>query len=217
MFRACAHAYIYTIVIALASARAYIARWPPGWLHVAYILDDLYYMLHAQSPRYIYLCEVTEIFGQGHGVFRQQSRGHVAISLVTNCDPGDYSSNGCDHPLIDLRWRIVWAHLAHHSTPSQLADRFCVSERTVMRYIQLFQQTGDIEPGVGARGPRRLLGDYEEVVILQTILARPGIYLAELQDELFDHFGVLVSVPTICRTLKPMGCTSIMLQSRDRM
>ena len=78
---------------------------------------------------------------------------------------------------------------------------------SVWRYIQLFQQTGDIEPRVGRRGPRRLLGDYEQVVILQTILARPGIYLSKVQDELFNHFNILISVPTICRTLKYMGCT----------
>ena len=108
---------------------------------------------------------------------------------------------------VDLRWRIVWAYLAHHTTPSELAGRFCVSERTVWRYIQLFQQTGDIEPRAGRRGPKGLLGDYEQVVILHTLLARPGIYLSEIQDELFNHFGVLVSVPTICRTLKQMGCT----------
>ena len=108
---------------------------------------------------------------------------------------------------VDLRWRIVWAYLAHHSTPSELAVRFSVSERTVWRYIQLFQQTGDIEPRAGRKGPRKLLGDYEQVVILHALLARPGIYLSEIQEELFKHFGVLVSVPTICRTLQQMGCT----------
>ena len=97
----------------------------------------------------------------------------------------------------------MWTHLAYHSTPSQLADCFCLSERTVRCYLH----TGDIEPRVGKPGPQKLLGEYEQLVILHNILKRPGIYLCELQDELFDRFGVLVSVPTICRTLQFMGCT----------
>ena len=108
---------------------------------------------------------------------------------------------------VDLWWRIVWAYLVRHSTPSELAIRFSVSECTVWRYIQLFQKTGDIEPISGRKGPRKRLGDYEHVVILHALLARPGIYLSEIQQELFKHFGVLVSVPTICRTLQQMGCT----------
>ena len=39
------------------------------------------------------------------------------------------------------------------------------------------------------------------------ILDRPGIYLSELRMKLDEKFGVPVSVPTICRTLKFMGCT----------
>ena len=98
-------------------------------------------------------------------------------------------------------------YLLHQFTSSELAVRFCVSERTVRRYIDLFHQTGDVEPRIGQVGRRRLLGEYEQAVLLHTILSRPGIYLSEIQEELFDHFGVLVSVPTICRTLKYIGCT----------
>ena len=59
-------------------------------------------------------------------------------------------------------------------------------------------------PRVGKPGPQKLLGEHEQLVILHNILKRPGIYLCELQDEIFDRFGVLVSVPTICRTRQTM-------------
>ena len=49
------------------------------------------------------------------------------------------------------------------------------------------------------------MGDFEQLTLLR--LENPGIYLQELQDELLDIFGVLISVPTICRTLKYIGCT----------
>lgn len=54
---------------------------------------------------------------------------------------------------------------------------------------------------------RMLMGDFEQITLLRLILENPGIYLQELQDHLLGIFGVLVSVPTICRTLKYMGCT----------
>lgn len=107
----------------------------------------------------------------------------------------------------DLRWRIVWTYLTTHSTLSGLASTFCLSERTVRRYVDLFYRTGDVLPKESVHGPKKLLGDYEQVILLQMILTRPGIYLLELQAELLKRFGVPVSVPTICRTLRFMGCT----------
>ena len=44
-------------------------------------------------------------------------------------------------------------------------------------------------------------------ILLQMIMERPGIYLLMLQNKLFMKFGILGSVPTICRTLRCMGCT----------
>ena len=82
-----------------------------------------------------------------------------------------------------------------------------VSERTVWRYISLFKQTGDVLPAHRKSRPSMLLGEFEQITPLRFILDNPGIYLTELQDELFDIFGVIVSVSTICRTLKYMGCT----------
>lgn len=109
---------------------------------------------------------------------------------------------------IDLRWRIVWAYLTHSLTLSELADLFSVSERTIRRYVQLFYQTGDVEPSDGGKhGPQKLLGDHEQLIILRMILSRPGIYLHEVQTSLHEKFGVVISLPTICRTLQHMGCT----------
>ena len=108
---------------------------------------------------------------------------------------------------LDLRWRIVWSYLAHHLTLSELAHTYNLSERTVRRYIVNFHRTGDIQPKKGRRGPKKLLGEYEQIVLLQMILERPGIYLVELQMKLLEKFWVHISLPTICRTLRCMGCT----------
>ena len=107
----------------------------------------------------------------------------------------------------DLRWRIVWLYLTSNQTIATISKIFKVSERTVYRYISLFKQTGDVQPQEKTNGPRHLLGDFEQIIILRLILENPGIYLHELADELQDVFGVTISVPTVCRTLKSMGCS----------
>lgn len=41
---------------------------------------------------------------------------------------------------------------------------------------------------------------------------KPGIYLSEIQDKIFSEFGLVSSAPTICRTLKQMGCSRQKIQ-----
>lgn len=112
----------------------------------------------------------------------------------------------------DLRWRIVWAVLALHMSPDDAGKLFNVSSRTVTRYVDLFQHTGDVVPAQRRYGPYPLMGSYEQIVLLRMILEHPGIYLSEIQVKLFEMFGVDVSAPTICRTLKAMGCSRQKIQ-----
>ena len=121
---------------------------------------------------------------------------------------------------LDLRWRVVWLYIVHQLTVMDISQQLCMSERTVRRYINMFKQTGEIEPRTQRRGPPKLLGDFEQLVLLRIILENTGIYLHEIQDKLLAMFGVTVSAATICRTLKFMGCTRqvvqhIALQRRD--
>ena len=118
------------------------------------------------------------------------------ITTLEYCTPGMYT-------------HCMWTHIQGTSlttdrTPANIAQIMNVSERTVWRYISLFKQTGDIQPIPRRNGPRMLMGDFEQITLLRVI---PGIYLQEIQDGLLHIFGVPVSVPTIYRTLKYMGCT----------
>ena len=90
---------------------------------------------------------------------------------------------------------------------SEISRQLCVSKRTIWRYINMFEQTGDIQPKRQRHGPPMLLGDYEQLVLLRIIGENTGIYLSEIQAKLQLRFGVKVSAATICRTLKFMGCT----------
>ena len=87
---------------------------------------------------------------------------------------------------------------------------FKVSARTVSRYVDLFLQSGDVVPRTRSYGPNRLLGDYEQLILLRIIIE--SIYLEEIQSKLCEVFGVDISAPTICRTLKIMGCSRQRIQ-----
>ena len=112
----------------------------------------------------------------------------------------------------DLRWRIVWLVLTLQVSSDVVSRLLNMSARTVTRYVDLFQRTGDVVPRTRRYGPKRLLGDYEQLILLRLILENPGIYLEEIQSKLFDIFGVEVSTPTICRTLMIMGCSHQKIQ-----
>ena len=88
-------------------------------------------------------------------------------------------------------------------SPASVSRQLCVSVKSVKRYQKLFWLTGDVAPKIQRHGPQLLLGDFEQLTFLRLIAENP---LSELQDKLFNIFGALVSVPTICKTLKIMGC-----------
>ena len=87
----------------------------------------------------------------------------------------------------DLHWRIVWAVLALNMSLDDASKLFNVSSRTVTRYVNLFQHTGDVVPVQRHYGPYPypLVGSYEQIVLLRMILEHPGIYLSEIQVKLF--------------------------------
>ena len=96
---------------------------------------------------------------------------------------------------IDLRWRIVWLSMVHKLSVKTISEQLCVSQRSVRRYLRMFEATGDIKPKIQRHGPKLLLGEYEQFILLQLIAENTGIYL---QAKIYDRFGVTVSVCTIC-------------------
>ena len=89
----------------------------------------------------------------------------------------------------------------------EVSKLLCLSEKSLRRYVRAFKVTGDVVPMKHKNGPKRLLDEYEQVIVLRFILDRPDLYLHELQELLNNHFGVIVSIATICRTLHHMGVT----------
>ena len=97
--------------------------------------------------------------------------------------------------------------LVQNMSLDSIASLMSISERTVRRYVTKFYQTGDIQPKEHRNGPERLLGDFEQIILVQVLSENPSIYLYEVQEHLEGVFGVTISVSTICKTLKWMGFT----------
>ena len=97
--------------------------------------------------------------------------------------------------------------MVHKISPIEISSLLGLSEKTVRRYLRLFERTGDVQPSPRRNGPTRLLGDHEQLLLLQFILERPGIYLYEIKNKMQGALGVSVSESSICRTLKFMGCS----------
>ena len=103
-------------------------------------------------------------------------------------------------------------YLVKKMSITAISDICCVSNKSVRRYIDRFSQTGEVKPTEYQHGPSRLLGNDQQLVLLRIILQNPGLYLHEIQSELFAVYGQTVSIATICQTLHYMGCTRQALQ-----
>ena len=64
-----------------------------------------------------------------------------------------------------------------------------------------------MKPTQQKHGPDRMLDDFEQLTVLQSFLNKPGIYLREVQEELYNATGKWTSCATICGTVKCIGLT----------
>lgn len=92
-------------------------------------------------------------------------------------------------------------------TISQVAREMYVSHSTVERFLHLYCTTGEVKATQQKHGPDRLLDDFEQLTVLQSFLNKPGIYLKEVQEKLYDATGKWASCATICCTVKRIGLT----------
>lgn len=100
---------------------------------------------------------------------------------------------------IDLRERVVSAHLSGESSRS-VARRFEVAVSSVVKWSQLYRETGSVAPAkMGGRRPR-LLEPHRDFV-LEQVQRTPHLTLAQLQGLLACR-GVSVSLDTIWRFLR---------------
>ena len=83
----------------------------------------------------------------------------------------------------------------------RVAENLCISPSTVSRIAARFELLGEVEPNP-KKGAQSKLTVYDEFVILDSILAQPGMYLGEVQQKVSQTTGNVVHESTICRFLK---------------
>lgn len=122
---------------------------------------------------------------------------------MTSCEP-----DRCSAYSEDLRWRMVWQKEALGYSRSRIAENLGVDQSTVSRTLTLFSTTGQVskKPYPKDKAFRKLTTP-AQLHILNTVIAKPGIYLHEIQQELLDVLQFSVDISTICRFLHSNGFT----------
>lgn len=101
----------------------------------------------------------------------------------------------------DLRQRIVAVDEDGQLSYSQVAERFRVSVRSVIRFVKQFRETGNVSPKPPSNGSQPILDDADIQYLKDTLDSQSAVTQDELKDGLKTATGTQVSQPTICRTL----------------
>ena len=123
------------------------------------------------------------------------------MAVRTTCEP-----RRCSAYSDDLRWRMVYQHEALNLTYDTIAANLNVDSSTVSRTVLLFRRTGHVtKKSYDASNLPRELTDTVQLIILQTVLERPGILLHEIQAEIEYTTGTHLAPSTICQFLHKSG------------
>ena len=129
------------------------------------------------------------------------SLSHELMATRTSCEP-----RRCSAYSEDLRWRMVYQHEALNFTYDAIAANLNVDSSTVKRTLQLFRSTNHVtKKKYDASNLPRELNDTIQLIILQTVLERPGIMLHEIQAEIEYTTGTHLALSTICQFLHKSG------------
>ena len=100
----------------------------------------------------------------------------------------------------DLKWRMVYQRLMLGLTYQQIAKNVSVDTSTVWRAVDKFQAEGTVSSKY-CKGPQTLT-DFQQFVIMHTVLEKPSAYLREICTDLLVKTGTTVSESAICRFLQ---------------
>ena len=73
---------------------------------------------------------------------RDSQTRYIALARRTEC--GAFTVRMPTPYSLDLPWRFVWFHTAHHLSATDISQQLCISERIVRRYIDMFEQIGEV-------------------------------------------------------------------------
>ena len=111
---------------------------------------------------------------------------------------------------VDLRRRVVAAYHRGEGTPSEIAELFLVTERTVENYIYLERDTGDVLPKSRKRGWKSGMNSQGEELILSWVKERSELTLAEL----CNRYKALYK-KTISRAAMSRACNYLSIANKE--
>jgi transposase len=101
---------------------------------------------------------------------------------------------------IELRWRVVDAHLRGQDSLTEVAEQFSVSERFVCAMTAQYRRTGSVAPRHG--GGRHKLGPRGDAKLRALVEADPDATLDELRVRLRRSLGISLTCSGIGRALQ---------------
>ena len=106
---------------------------------------------------------------------------------------------------------MIWQSEALGLSYGTIAQNLNVDKSTVCRTLQPFHTTGNVMKKEYLReNDFRKLTSPAQLFILQLTLEKPGIYLHEIQRELWDFLQIDVNISTIYRLLHESGFTNVL-------
>ena len=102
----------------------------------------------------------------------------------------------------DLHLRMVYQREALQLSFEAIGNNLGVDPSTVCRTVGLFLRTGKVDKKkYNADNLPRKLTDNINFFIMHTVLDKPGIMLAEIQDEVLKLHNIELAPSTICKFL----------------
>jgi transposase len=105
---------------------------------------------------------------------------------------------------IDLRQKVLDAHLKNQTSIREIAEKFGVSDSFVRKLLKRHQETGGIEPKPHSGGASAKLTEEHYVLVESMIAQNNNITLVVLCKQIEAKTGIRVSVPTMCRILQKL-------------
>ena len=108
----------------------------------------------------------------------------------------------------DLRWRMVYMVEMQHKPCREVAENLAVDPSTVSRTVSLFNESGNVNkrkhpPNKGTA----VLTEIDKLIIMETVLEKPEVYMREIRDTLISETGTEVDISTIWKFLQTSNIT----------
>jgi transposase len=105
----------------------------------------------------------------------------------------------------DLRCRILQAYGQGEGSEARLAQRFRVSVSYVKKIRRQLRQTGKMERVPHHPGRKPKFTESVRQQLRRWLEQQPDLTLAELQEQLRQHKGLTVSLPSLWTVLRKIG------------